>query len=385
MKQLLLNFFYYNPVGHCVEGLKYAKGLLDTNADLEISIVLNNRTATELAEACNFLKAVYKVDEREINMFRDSAACIKRIPLEWDFYIWDNRPQSPSKNEMEEAFLRFADYCKRKLKVKEGIGTLFPMTLPAPMKYTDEACVDIQLPDHAKGFANKYQRKGEKFCIMLSGGSVTKRYCPSLKSWIRIINAINKNHPECTIYLLGARKSAGNERSYTAAFSEEEIKSLLSRFDNIIDCYDLGLWNQLAIIKQSNIFISPHTGFGMVVLCIGKPWLTLSGGDWPEYFFNKGVPFYSVFPNDKDYPHAGRTKYSSWQKASSKNWLFSKIERRINNIYGRLQIPSFREKRVAKKIPEIINAIRLLLSSDFTYETAFKTHLSNLRSANIDH
>ena len=123
----------------------------------------------------------------------------------------------------------------------------------------------------------------------------------------------------------------------------------------------------------------------MVVLCIGTPWLTLSGGDWPEYFFNEGVPFYSVLPEDKDYPHAGRTKYSNWQKTGSKNWLFSRIERKVETVYGKLRIPSFRERRVAKKIPEITLAISLLLSERFTYEEAFKTHLSNLHSANIDH
>jgi hypothetical protein len=36
-------------------------------------------------------------------------------------------------------------------------------------------------------------------------------------------------------------------------------------------------------------------------VAVDTPWLTLSGGDWPEYFFN-GVPFYSVLPKRRDVP-----------------------------------------------------------------------------------
>jgi hypothetical protein len=45
----------------------------------------------------------------------------------------------------------------------------------------------------------------------------------------------------------------------------------------------------------------PHSGFGLAALAVGTPWLTLSGGRWPEYFFN-GVPFHSVLPDPDRHP-----------------------------------------------------------------------------------
>ena len=49
------------------------------------------------------------------------------------------------------------------------------------------------------------------------------------------------------------------------------------------------------------MFISPHSGFEMAALAVGTPWLTISGGRWPEYYFN-GVPLYSLLPDPSRFP-----------------------------------------------------------------------------------
>ncbi len=71
---------------------------------------------------------------------------------------------------------------------------------------------------------------------------------------------------------------------------------MLGSCPGTLEAFDLGLLDQLAVIERCGLFVSPHTGFGMAVLCVGTPWLTLSGGSWHEYFCN-GVPFYSVQPD----------------------------------------------------------------------------------------
>ena len=38
MKTLLINYIYYNPVGHVVEALKFSKGLQEANPDIEIHV-----------------------------------------------------------------------------------------------------------------------------------------------------------------------------------------------------------------------------------------------------------------------------------------------------------------------------------------------------------
>ncbi len=53
--------------------------------------------------------------------------------------------------------------------------------------------------------------------------------------------------------------------------------------------------------ETCDLFLSPHTGFGMAALAVGTPWLALSGGRWSEYFFNR-VPFRSIIPDCERYP-----------------------------------------------------------------------------------
>ena len=67
------------------------------------------------------------------------------------------------------------------------------------------------------------------------------------------------------------------------------------------DFFDVDLLDQLAAVETCDVFISPHSGFGMAALAVGTPWLTISGGRWPEYFFN-GVPFYSLLPDPDRFP-----------------------------------------------------------------------------------
>lgn len=68
-----------------------------------------------------------------------------------------------------------------------------------------------------------------------------------------------------------------------------------------LDCFDIGLAEQLAIVESSHLFLSPHTGVGLAALAVGTPWLTISGGRWFEYYSNH-VPFRSIMPDVERYP-----------------------------------------------------------------------------------
>jgi hypothetical protein len=96
---------------------------------------------------------------------------------------------------------------------------------------------------------------------------------------------------------------------------------------------------------------------------VNTPWLTISGGNWPEYFFNH-VPFYSVLPDNPDFPYLGN------------------LESRDEN--GRPhRIPDMQPHKLEKKIPEIIEGTRLLMTDSFTYEAALKRHRLNIQQANV--
>ena len=54
-------------------------------------------------------------------------------------------------------------------------------------------------------------------------------------------------------------------------------------------------------MQACDVFLAPHTGFGLAALAVGTPWLAISGGRWFEYYFNH-VPFRSVIPDVERYP-----------------------------------------------------------------------------------
>jgi hypothetical protein len=93
---------------------------------------------------------------------------------------------------------------------------------------------------------------------------------------------------------------------------------------------------------------------------VGTPWLTLSGGDWPEYFFN-GVPFYPVLPDDPDYPYRARLYPEDTPT----------------------KVPSMRPENLDRKVPEIVEAARLLMSPEFTYAAAVERYRRNIARANV--
>jgi hypothetical protein len=68
-----------------------------------------------------------------------------------------------------------------------------------------------------------------------------------------------------------------------------------------VDAFDLALVEQLAVLAACDALLSPHSGFGFAASCVGTPWATISGGRWPEYFFN-GAPFRPVLPDPRRYP-----------------------------------------------------------------------------------
>ncbi len=94
-------------------------------------------------------------------------------------------------------------------------------------------------------------------------------------------------------------KLRADERSATA-FGRDELAALRAHPSAPLDAFDLPLAEQLALVEACDVFLAPHTGFGMAALAVGTPWLALSGGRWFEYFFNH-VPFRSVIPDPARY------------------------------------------------------------------------------------
>ena len=104
--------------------------------------------------------------------------------------------------------------------------------------------------------------------------------------------------PDASFCLVGKLRSDGRTATTSNA---AEVQRLLAACPRVANLFDVELLDQLAAVEACDVFISPHSGFGMAALAVGTPWLTISGGRWPEYCFN-GVPFYSLLPDTEQYP-----------------------------------------------------------------------------------
>jgi hypothetical protein len=120
---------------------------------------------------------------------------------------------------------------------------------------------------------------------------------------------------------------------------------------------------QLALVEACDLFLSPHTGFGMAALAVATPWLTLSGGSWPEYFFNS-VPFYSLLP-DPD-------RFGTYTPYMAPPMLDADADGEGPRT------PGMSHARISHDLEELLDAATQLIERRLSYEQALRLHFARL-------
>jgi hypothetical protein len=96
---------------------------------------------------------------------------------------------------------------------------------------------------------------------------------------------------------------------------------LLDHPSKPLDAYDLPLEDQLAIVKASALFLSPHTGFGLAALATGTPWLTLSGARTPSMSDERFVAAAGeLIRGELSYERALREYFAALESATNDIW-----------------------------------------------------------------
>lgn len=367
-KTLLLNCVCYRPVGHMVEALKYAKGYHKANPNLDIYLMINSETPFELGLKFKWIKKILPISISEVSKNEENAACLQGIPLEWDYIITDYRLKKLNIKK-DHYFLVKTQTILQKIftaRIKQGITNEFSGFYPFKQKqpliipYFPNQVLEIPIPKKSLILADKIlKHNGPKIAIML-GGSAGKKQSPSVKMWLKICKSLMNDIPNLKILITG-KKNTDNGTT-TRGFTVKEIKYLQQNLQNSEIYYDLNIWDQLALIKKCDIFLSPHTGFAFLAPCVGTPWLTLSCCRWPEYILNN-LKFYSVLPDCGYYPAQNETKKGCGKQLKNNKKCFCMTDRLLD-----------------KKIPEIISAAKLLLDKKFTYKKALEFHLNKLKT-----
>jgi hypothetical protein len=289
--------------------------------------VLNAATATELADYCPFVEQAYP------------APPLAAVPRDWEWIVDDARGRQPDQLELFpwlRSYYAASDEHFRATRRRGVAGSEPPAYLPHQQLL-------LEPPAEARARARaELGGTGPWIAVMPagSGGGDGSLAYPSAASWELVLRELAAALPGVRFCLVG--KLRRDERTSTAFPALE-----LARLPRSCDAFDRPLADQLALVEACDLFLSPHTGFGMAALAVGTPWLTLSGGRWPEWFFN-GVPFYSVLPPREAW-------YSFFEPP-----------------------PAMMDERVRADVPELVEAARLLIDGGLSYEDALRGHFARL-------
>ena len=352
-KTLLVNWVYYRPVGHALEGFKVARDYFEVNRDFKISVLLNSEMPYEIGTLCPWIDKVYIADVKELAEYGMSAKCLKSIPPIWDFVVSDDRlvhSYDSYSEELKSANQTILEFLQA--EIWKG-NRLFPQGENMPqIKFDTE--MRFVVPESAREFIREYKHNGLKICILPAGSNADRIY-PEANWWVKMMESVTQNFPNVRFYMTGTKNKNGN-RSESYTFSEDNIKLILKEVDNVENCFDIGIINQIALLEYCDLLISPHSGFAFLAGCVNTPWLTISGARWPEYFFNH-IKFYSVLPSCKKYPCYTGMKVKCTDEMKSGN-----------------PVICMSTKNLDKKIHEIITAIKKLRDDNFNYQDSIELY-----------
>jgi len=344
--ELLVNFWYAHPVGHAVEALRYCLGYHAGDEELEISLLLNGATATELGACCPFVRETYAVDYVDfLGRTGDPDAALKAVPRDWDYVLDDQRSRQPGQLELAPGLRAYYQAAHRHFRARIRHGTAGS----GPPEYVPNQGLRLELP-------KRHERPpGIRIAVLPAGSSEPARY-PSPASWRLVLDALAAELPGVAICVVGKLERDGRT---STSWSREELESLAPD----VWAVDEPLLDQLALVEACDLFVSPHTGFGLAALAVGTPWLALSGGPWHEWLFN-GVPFYSVIPDTRRYP------------------AYTQLAEQPDQVEDDgPRTPSMSRTRIDEDLPELLEAARLLIEGRLTYEDSLRGYFARLLAA----
>jgi len=361
---MLLNWLYYPPVGHAVEAYAAAAEYRSVNPQLEIHVLVNARSPSELIVCCPWVSACYPIDVEQVAALGEAAPSLAAVPQEWDYLViserfHNNRPSySPALVQCHDLLAR---HCTTRLW-QGGRGSSGSGCVPAPL-FQPFAPFRMEPPAPARAWAQQFQQPGPVFAIMLAGSSPEPIY-PSIAWWKRASLDLSAAFPGVR-FLVTGRTIATGDRTTTHAYAPDELADLFASVPNCLNCYDVGFLNQLALIALADLFIAPHTGFAFLAPCLGTPWLTISGVRWPDPTYAR-MPFYTVLPRCPVYP-------------CFVDMLLECVQRLANNRRVLCMDADLNDR-----LPDVVAGARQLLDPSFDFAAAIARYAAAVESHGIE-
>ena len=288
---LLVDHWYSHAVGHVIEALRRCQGYSACDPDLRVSLVLNGASPTELALCAPFVAEAFGVpytsfgvpvgSPRRALRANPARLGLCRPPSRGD----RSRRSSVSRASAATTRRRGRHFRGRRARSAWQAGRLPP--------YAPHQKLRLALPEREREAALRGARRtalgrGDA-CRERRAGTSTRRR-PRGSS---MLDALERRFPDAAFVLVGRLGAAAAGRRVGSGAPRSSACSRRVGRGRRVRSADPRAARRSSRRRAS----SSHRTRGSASrrVAVGTPWLTLSGGDWHEYFFN-GVPFHSVLP-----------------------------------------------------------------------------------------
>ena len=349
-RTLLLNWIYYRPVGHAVEAFAAAADFVAADPDLEVHVLVNSHSPSELGGNCPWVAATHAVDVDEVVREGADAPCLADVPTTWD-YVVESERLLHNRPSYTDAFIRCHEVIRQATVARlwSGIRGGPGEGTSKPPPYEPYASYRMVPKADARAWASRYAQSEPVISVVLGGSSAEPIY-PRVDWWASVLSTLVDTFPGVRLLVTGVgREVAG--RTATAGYTESDVARLLDRVAGAVNCYDVGLQRQLALVEVSDVLISPHTGFAFLAPSVGTPWLAVSGVRWPDLTY-ASVPFYAALPRCPEYP------------------CFRNMLKECSEALESGRQVACMGQALDERIPDVVRGVRLLLRSDFDLAAA---------------
>lgn len=350
-KTLLIVWVYFPAVGHLVEAIELAANYHKAHPDLKIQVLVHHKTPCSIGGYCDFIEAMHPIDDG--NYLDAQGGLQALIPDTFDYVVFPKRlfytPQ-----DFTPSLLSCNRFLQGHFKAKLWSGyNDIPDSHPNALKALPHSAFKIQIPKEKISFKLPEPVGYPVIAVMLKGASKQSIW-PSMRTWKRVFKSIKQVYPDA-LFLITGLSSAHSTIHLSIAEAKAQITQFVDSVPGAINAYDVGLDNQLGLIQQADVFLSPHTGFAFLAPCLGTPWLALSGGEWAEHMAAR-QPFYAVLPNCPKYPCNNGDKL--WQCK-----LRIKAKQPIRCMSA-----------LDTKLDEVLVGLKKLLDPNYSFEASFKDY-----------